>query len=52
MKITIHYMNIEIKGNKFMITKTKCGKHWQDIVEFTTDLKYVNCKTCLKKIML
>ena len=52
MKITIHYIDKEDTGNKFIIAKTKCGKHWQDIVEFTTDINYVNCKTCIKKIKL
>ena len=46
----IHYISNEFRGNKFIIAETNCGKHWQDINEFTSDKKDVTCKTCLNKI--
>lgn len=34
-------------GNLFIIAKTTCGKPWQDINEFSSDIKNVTCKVCL-----
>jgi len=46
--IIIHYIEKKDTGNKFIIAKTKCGKHWEDINEFSTEIKEVNCKMCIK----
>ena len=48
--VTMHYISEEDTGNRFIIAKTKCGKHWQSIVEFTTKKEEVTCKVCLKNL--
>ena len=45
----IHYIGKD-KRSTFIIAKTECGKGWRDVMEFTSDSKYVTCSKCLKKI--
>ena len=45
--IKIHYIGNEW-NSKFIIAKTSCGKDWRDIIEFSQEIKYVTCKSCLK----
>jgi hypothetical protein len=45
----IHYIGKEWNPI-FIVAKTKCGKYWEDINEHTSDLEYVTCKSCLKKL--
>lgn len=44
----IHYIGQEFNPI-FIVAKTSCGKHWQDVNETTSVIKYVTCKICLKK---
>ena len=44
--IKIHYIDNEW-NNKFIIAKTSCGKDWREIIEFSQEIKYVTCKSCL-----
>jgi hypothetical protein len=41
----IHYIGNDQKA-KFIIAKTNCGKHWQDIEEFTAIVSDVTCSKC------
>jgi hypothetical protein len=47
MENKIHYITEE--GNKFIISKTKCGKEWDKVEEFTSILEYVTCEKCKQK---
>jgi hypothetical protein len=48
-KNIIHYISIEF-NNSFIIAKTYCCKHWEDINEFTGIKECVTCKKCLNEI--
>jgi len=48
-KEKIHYIGKE-SNHIFIVAKTKCGKHWEDINEHTSELEYVTCDSCLKKL--
>lgn len=45
----IHYVE-ETKATKFVwnVEKTLCGLSYDKINEYSTNVKYVNCKKCLK----
>jgi len=45
----IHYIGDEW-NSKFIIAETKCGKHWQDVADFTHHKGLVTCDKCLHKI--
>jgi hypothetical protein len=45
----IHFIDKKY-NNIFIIAKTNCGKNWHEIDESTSELKYVTCNKCLKKI--
>ena len=45
----IHYIGEEW-SSKFIVAETLCKRGWDEVDEFTSDKKYVSCKTCLKKI--
>jgi len=45
----IHYIGDEW-NSKFIIAETKCGKHWQDVADFTHHKGLVTYKKCLNKI--
>ena len=49
MKQKIHYISEDFNPI-FIIARTSCGKHWQDVNESTSNIKYVTCEICLKKI--
>lgn len=45
MEKKIHYIS-DKWNSKFIIAKTECEKHWQDINEFTAIKELVTCKKC------
>jgi hypothetical protein len=49
-RIKIHYIDEENYKRIWIIAETKCGKYWQDVDEYTSQLERVTCKKCLNKI--
>jgi nucleosome binding factor SPN SPT16 subunit len=45
----IHYIGEEWQ-KIFIVAKTECGKHWQDVEEYTSQSQRVTCKRCLNKL--
>jgi hypothetical protein len=45
----IHYIGEEWQ-RIFIVAKTECGKHWQDVEEYTSQSQRVTCKRCLNKL--
>ena len=41
----IHFLSDDYKEN-FINAKTRCGKYWQDVNDFTSNEKYVTCSKC------
>jgi len=50
MAKVIHYIGNEWR-TKFIVAKTKCGKCWSKVDEFTEYKAEVTCKKCLKKLV-
>ena len=45
----VHYIGSEW-DSKFIIAVTKCGISWDEASDSSSNVKYVTCKKCLKKI--
>jgi len=46
VKHKIHYIGAE-QRSRFIIARTNCGKDWENVTEFSSDISWVSCKKCL-----